>query len=107
MAGKQTRLVDEEALQLDRRLIETWPSEAVVGQAAFLRDGHEAGGSKQGQVVLDGRLRQLELRRDLGQVTVAVGQQLEDPKPRFVAQRTVKAHDALRRSQPVVALDRR
>src|SRR6476646_1342783 len=90
-------LSDEELLDLPRSVVETVATEAVVGDRAGLRDGHEARGTEQGQVMLDRRLREVQLLGDLGQVEVPGREQLQDPEPRLVAERPVEPHDGQRR----------
>ena len=52
--------------------------------------------------MLDGRLGQVELLGDLGQVQVLAGEQLEDPQPRLVAERAMEADDRGRRGESIV-----
>src|SRR6478735_6357986 len=86
-------LSDEELLDLPRCVVETVATEAVVGDRAGLGDGHEARGTKQGQVVLDRRLGEVQLLGNLGQVEIAGREELQDPEPRLVAERPVEPND--------------
>jgi len=72
-------------LDLAGRVVETRRPEAVIDDRARLREGHEAGGAQERQVVLDGRLGQLERRGDLGQVVVASREQVEDAQKRLAS----------------------
>src|SRR4051794_5714229 len=81
--------VHEEPLELRGRIVETVPPEAVVHDRSGLGDRHETGGPKLGQVVLDRRLREVELLGDLGEVQVARGEELEDPQSGLVTERAM------------------
>src|SRR5688500_5513079 len=95
----------QEALELHRRIVEPVTPEAVVHDGARLGDRRKSGCPELGEVVLDRRLRELQLLRDLGEVEIAAGQELEDPEPRLVAERTMQPDEGLRRQQRVDALE--
>ena len=99
--GTSGQVADE----VGRGVLEPVPSQAVVGEPAFLDQGHEAGGPQLREVVLDRGLAQLQALRDLGQVPVAVAEEAQDPEPGVVAQRPVEAQDARRRRERVVGLE--
>ena len=66
----QARYVD----QLRAGLLDPVAADAVVGEVALLGHRHQAGGPEQREVVLGGRLGQVELRGQLREIPVAIRQ---------------------------------
>src|SRR5262245_55756714 len=92
-------LAQEELLDLARRVVEAGGPQAVVDDRAGLGQGHETSRAQEREVVLDRRLREIELLRDLGQVQVTVAEQSQDPQARLVTERAMQAHDGRRRGE--------
>src|SRR2546427_12224315 len=76
--GSSCPLVLEERLQVAGGAMDPVGPEAVIDDRRRFGDGHETRCSKHREVVLDGRLGEVELLGDLGQVEVPAGEQLED-----------------------------
>ncbi len=95
----------EEAHQIVSGLGESVLAKAVVGLGAEVGDGHQAGHPERGQVVLHGRLADLQRLRELGQVHVAVAQQAQDAQARLVAERPVEADHGRRRRAGVGGIE--